>query len=65
MSSTARRDSSPFHGAELASLEAQARELVELLLMQVLGAVRRGKKERLSFPQLGEGLLTSLVSLQT
>ena len=32
--------------------------------MKVLGAVRRGKKERLSFTQLGEGLLTSLVSLQ-
>ena len=33
--------------------------------MQVLGAVRRGKKERFSFPQLGEGILTSLESLQT
>lgn len=58
------RDSSPFHGAELASLGARAWELVELLLMKVLGAVRRGKKERFPFLQRGEGLLTSVVSLQ-
>jgi hypothetical protein len=31
------RDSSPFHGAELASFCAPARELVEPLLMKVLG----------------------------
>lgn len=47
----AARSLSTFHGAELASLEAQSRELVEPLLIKVLGAVRKGKKERLSFPQ--------------
>lgn len=32
--------------------------------MKVLGAVRRGKKQRIPFLQPGEGLLTSVVSLQ-
>lgn len=58
------RDSSPFHGAELASLGARAWELVERLLTRLSGAVGRGKKERLPFLQRGEGLLTSVVSLQ-
>lgn len=43
--SASARASSPFHGAELASLGAPARELVELLLMKKVEAVRRDKKE--------------------